>query len=177
MQREAATAATILLLAACSGDKTTAPISPPDEGALLSSGSEPVLSVTGHVGSSGDAPDPSPFAVQHVSFVAQMNADGNVSGHVHSLVTFPTSGQHNSWTEDVDCLVVVENVAWMGTVVVHSTPGTLVPVGQRYVYRIIDNDKDDLAQRGPNLTDCTLQPPVGPLVESMQGDVQIHDRR
>ena len=150
---------------------------------LMNASAQPVLRVSGHFGTMRDGPppsftddDPAPWVVQHISMTARQTEAGDISGHVQSLTTFP-KGDHLAWTEAVPCLVVEGNTAWVGTVVTQTASPAFVPLGRRYVYRLIDNGPVDLAQRGPNLTDCTLKPPVAPLLQSMQGDLRIVDLR
>lgn len=180
--------AVALIIAACTADRTTAPGVTPAGLSLRMAESEtvPLLSVTGEFGSKRDGPPPtfsdnipSPWVVQHFAIVAKMSAGGEVSGHVHSLTIFPQSDSRSSWTEDVICLMVDGNVAQIGTVVVSTSPGTepSVFVGKHYVYKVIDDGKDDRAQRGPNLTDCTQSPFPFPLNDATQGEVRIFDRR
>jgi hypothetical protein len=175
--------AAFTILVAGSISACDARIAEPLPDLLMNVNAQTMLRVSGHFGTMRDGPppsfidgDPAPWVVQHISIVARLSDAGEVSGHVQSLTTFP-KGDHLAWTEAVVCLVVEGDTAWVGTVVVQTASPGFVPVGRRYMYRLVDDGSVDLGQRAPNLTDCTLKPLVAPLRQSMQGDLRIVDLR
>lgn len=169
----------------CQGDPIVAPPRAlPDEPGLASA-STPVVMVSGRYQRNLEGPpptylddDPRPWAIGGFSLVAHQSADGSVTGNVSSMILFPADGRQFAWTEDVTCLVVEGNTAWVGTAVTHVVPGTPgnVFVGKRYVYQLVDTDPADLAQRGPDLSDCAVRPLLT-VLPATGGDFRIVDRR
>lgn len=174
-----------LVCGACRGDPVAAPVGALPDTPVLAGASTPVLMVSGGFQRNLDGPpptytddDPWPWAIGGFSLVAHQSADGGVTGHARSMLLFPTDGPKFAWTEDVTCLVVEGNTAWVGTTVTHVVPGTPgnVFVGKRYVYRLVDTEPDDLAQRGPDLPDCTARPLLT-VLPATGGNFRIVDRR
>lgn len=184
VQRLMLSAAVAAGMLGCRADQST-PLAPVATAPLTSAASTPVLSVVGHFGRLLDGPppsfeddDPAPWANVHSSFEVHLSEGGTLTGQVRSLsFLFFLDQKPWSWNEDVVCLVVEGNEAWIGTVVTRVSPNTdPILLGRRYVYHLVDTSPADLLQRGRDMDDCGAKPAL-PLVLATQGDLRIIDRR
>ena len=165
--------APLFAFAACKSDVTEPSYYDPQFAKGGQPGAEVVATVTGHFDRD------QPARQQKASLVAQLLADGSARGFIrlffHSVL--PGGAFISADLEEVTCLVIEGNTAWIGsTVVVDSDDANL---GIEVVTQIVDRGVgDDLAQVGlkDNVGACTTRPELG-LVPLFHGEIRIHDRR
>lgn len=102
------------------------------------------VGIVHHVSAGGpdiDTPNYGPGADANYSLVANMMADGSVKGQYSDRFSQEHGG--GGFHATIDCMTIVDNVAWLSGVITSGNSDGTDLTGRRVLTKVVDNGKKD----------------------------------